>query len=260
MHLTRVIAMDHLNLCCTQRVIGLALSNDIKREVSSIITTKWEIRKGQVVPTSESVKLAGGAVEIEATFLYADLAKSSRLVKVLDRRVAAKILKSFLATTTKLIRNKGGAVLSFDGDRVLGVFVGESKNTSAATCALNISWAVGQVIRPKFESKYETVRNLSFKIAHGVGIDTGTVLMVRAGARGNNDLISIARPPSLAAKLSEHRTAPYRTYVTASVYNRLNNSAKYGGQDKDQNMWQKRAWSYLDRLIVIYRSSWYSAP
>ena len=60
-------------------------------------------------------------------------------------------------------------------------------------CALQIKYTVAAIMRPKFENQYDSVRNASFSISHGVGIDTGTVLAVRAGARGDNDLIWIGR-------------------------------------------------------------------
>lgn len=236
----------------------MALLDQIKNDVTTIISTQWSIRKGLVVPSTESVALAGGAVELDATFLYADLAKSSKFAKVLDRRVAAKILKSFLATTTRLIKAHGGTVISFDGDRVLGVFVGSFKNSDAAKCGLQIRWTVQNVIKAKFEISYDSVKNLDFSIAHGVGIDTGTVLIVRAGARGDNDLISIGRAPSLAAKLSDLREGIYQTFITASVYNRLNDSSKYGTDKKD--MWEQRFWEFLGDRIMVYRSNYWWEP
>ena len=239
--------------------MGLTLANEIRRDVSSTISSAWKVRKGRTVPSTESIALVGGAVELEAAFLYADLANSSRLARDLDRRVAAKILKSFLATTTRLIRARGGAVVSFDGDRVLGVFVGDLKNTNAAKCALQIKWTVKCVIRARFESAYKPVRNLGFPIAHGVGIDTGTVLMVRAGARGDNDLISIGRAPSLAAKLSELREGNYQSFLTASVYNKLADSSKYGGKPR-KSMWERCTREFLGRKLIVYRSSWWWPP
>ena len=227
--------------------------------MSNTISTGWKVRKGRTVPSTESIALAGGAVELEATFLYADIANSSRLSRDLNRRVAAKILKSFLATTTRLIRARGGTVVSFDGDRVLGVFVGDAKNTNAAKCALQIKWTVKSVIRARFETAYKSVRKLGFPIAHGVGIDTGTVLMVRAGARGDNDLISIGRAPSLAVKLSELREGNYQSFMTASVYNQLADSSKYGGKPR-KSMWERRSWEFLGRQMTVYRSSWWWEP
>jgi len=176
----------------------MALSDDLENEVQAIISTTWDKRDGRKIPETEEVALAGGAVEIDATFLYADLADSSKMAKELDRRIAAKIIKSFLYCASKLIIARGGKIVSFDGDRVMGVFYGDSKNSSAAKCALQIKWAVDKICE-KFETNYESVKNASFQIRHGVGIDTGTVLAVRGGVRGTNDLIWIVGPEESAS-------------------------------------------------------------
>lgn len=239
--------------------IVMTLSDDLSSDVQGIIDKLWNTRKGQKVPSTTDVALSGGAVELDATFLYADMADSSKMVEELDRRVAAKILKSFLATTARIVRYHGGSIVSFDGDRILGVFMGDSKNTAAAKCALEIKYTVINIIRTKFENKYNSVKNASFTISHGVGVDTGTVLAVRAGARGDNDLIWIGRAPNLAAKLSDLRESPFHTFITASVYNLLNDSSKYGGRD-NKNMWERRTWAFLGKTIIVYRSSWWWKP
>lgn len=237
----------------------MGLSDTLEKDVETIIATGWSKRRGTVVPSTTDVALAGGAVELEAAFLYADVASSSKMVRELDRRIAAKILKSVHSTTCRLIKALGGAVVSFDGDRVLGVFVGGTKNSSAAKCALQINHTVQKIIRPKFEARYDSVKNASFTIGHGVGIDTGTVLAVRAGVRGDNDLIWIGRAPNLAAKLSDLRESPYHTFITASVYNSLLDWAKYGGKD-NENMWQQRSWAFLSDNITVYCSAWTWKP
>ena len=53
----------------------MARSDILKSDVQTIIATQWDLRKGQKVPSTDSVVLAGGAVELDATFLYADLAR-----------------------------------------------------------------------------------------------------------------------------------------------------------------------------------------
>ena len=136
------------------------------------------------------------------------------------------------------------------------MFIGDSKNSNAAKAALKIKYAVHNIIRPKFEAKYDTVKNADFRIDHGVGIDSGTVLTVRAGARGDNDLIWIGRAPNLAAKLSDLREPPYQTFISAAVYNRLNEKSKYGGSD-NKNMWESCTWTYLGEKISVYRSSYH---
>ena len=236
----------------------MALRDEIIADIQNVAGTVWDQRAGRQIPATSDVALAGGAVELDATFLYADLADSSKMAKELDRRIAAKIIKSFLATSARIIRAHKGEVRSFDGDRIMGVFYGDYRNTSAAKCGLRIAWSVSR-IREQFESKYESVRNATFRIAHGTGIDSGTVLAVRGGARGSNDLIWIGRPPNLAAKLSDLRESPYKTFITAAVYNRLNDEAKLATKDKSP-MWERRSWTFLDERIVVYRSEWTWAP
>lgn len=235
----------------------MAIYDDLNSDINTIINTTWNKRNGNKVPSTEDVALAGGAVELDATYLYTDLANSSKIAKQFDRRIAAKIFKSFHSAACRLIRHHEGTVLSFDGDRVLAVFHGSSKNTSATKCALKINYVVTKLIREKFENKYDVVRNASFRISHGTGIDTGTVLIVRAGARGANDLVSIGSGPNLAAKLSDLRTA--QTYITSSVYNQIHDSAKFGG-DPRRNMWESCSWEFLGDKMTIYRSTWLWKP
>ncbi len=234
-------------------------SNEISNDVQATINTTWKKRTGYKIPNTEDIALVGGAVEIEATFLYADLADSSRMAKELDRRVTAKILKSFLATTSKLIKHNGGRIVSFDGDRVMGVFYGGSKNSNAAKCALQINYAVCRIIRPKFEENYQSVKDASFNITHGVGVDTGSVLAVRCGVRGSNDIIWIERAPNLAAKLSNLREDSCKTFITSRVYKMLHDSSKYGG-DTNANMWQEKRWKFLEEVMNIYCSNWVWEP
>jgi class 3 adenylate cyclase len=234
-------------------------SSEISQDIQNTIDTQWKKRNGNKIPATGEITLAGGAVEIDATFLYADLANSSKMVKELDRRVAAKILKTFLSAVSKLVKHNNGKIVSFDGDRVMGVFYGEYKNTSAVKCTLQINYIVSQLIRPKFESKYPTVKNATFNITHGVGVDTGTVLAVRGGVRGDNDTIWIDRAPNLAAKLSDIRELYYPSFITSRVYNSIHDTSKFGGLN-NQNMWEERVWTFLDEKISVYRSSWNWEP
>jgi len=61
----------------------MGISKDLESDVQSTIDTLWSKRDGKKVPETDEVTLAGGAVEIDATFLYADLANSSKMVKEL---------------------------------------------------------------------------------------------------------------------------------------------------------------------------------
>src|SRR5688572_29134861 len=118
----------------------MALKDDISAEIQRIFVTAWNTREGLVVPKTEHVALKNGAVKFSATMLYADLATSTRLARQFPNSVAAKIVRAYLASMARLVKHNGGAVRSFDGDRVMGVFVGGSKNTKAAKCALQMKY------------------------------------------------------------------------------------------------------------------------
>jgi adenylate cyclase len=233
----------------------MALSDDLKGDVDGILADTWDIRDGTVVPTSDKVALAGGGVKLNATILYADLADSTTIA-MWDRRVAARLFKAFLACSSRLIRSHDGDVRSFDGDRVMGVFLGNSKNTSAAKCALRINWIFLNLIKPKFEAKYEAVRDGTYKLAHCAGVDTSEVLTVRAGIRNNNDLIWVGSAPNVAAKLSAIRDAPYFSFITGTVYDQMGDESKLSN---GRNMWEERAWN-SGPVKRVFRSSWTWTP
>ena len=157
--------------------------------------------------------------------------------------------------TTRIIRHVGGEIRSFDGDRVMGVFLGKSKNTSAAKAALHINYFFGHILKPIAEDFYKH-RNLS--LSQGVGIDTSETMVVRSGIRNNNDLVWVGRAPNVAAKLSAIREVGYSSYISEAVFNLLHESSKYGGTPR-RSMWERRAWGkgVPYGVGIVYRSNWY---
>jgi adenylate cyclase len=233
----------------------MSKEEDIKSNITSIIKQVWNDRDGQVVPETSDITLtSGGAVNLDATMLYADLADSTELA-MYDRKLAAKVYKAFLMTCSTIIKDHGGVIRSFDGDRVMGVFIGNSKNSNAAKCALNINYAFLKILKPTFEASYNSIREGKIKLAHCVGIDTSKVLVVRAGIVNNSDLVWVGRSPNVAAKLSNIRNSPYNTYITSEVYNRLLDSSKYS---EGNDMWIKvTTWNEVSGISTIYKSSYW---
>src|SRR6202044_1804867 len=132
----------------------MAFKDDLASEIDDILEQPWDVREGTVIPENDDVALAGGAVKLEVTMLYADLVDSTEIA-IYDHRVAARVFKSFLASCTKIIRYREGEIRSFDGDRVMGVFIGKSKNTSAAKAALNINYAFLKLLKQRLEARYQ---------------------------------------------------------------------------------------------------------
>ncbi len=206
---------------------------DLTADVNDIVKSNLENRNGTVVPTTDSVTMKQ-SVTVQATYLFADLAGSSTMAAKLNKPVSAAVIRGFLRTASSIIRNRGGEIRSYDGDRVMGIFMGTNKNTEAAKTGLQINWAVKNILKPALLAKWPTIEQ-HYAVDHGVGIATGESLIVKGGVHGNNDLASIGQAPNIAAKLSDIR-AKYKTYITQDVYDMLHESSKMGGDPK-RDMW-----------------------
>jgi adenylate cyclase len=228
----------------------MAWTEDLNSWVKDIYNTTFDVRDGQVVPESENVKLIDGAVKVDATFLYADLAGSSKLAQACPWTTTAKIIRSYLFCAVKLVRAWGGEIRSFDGDRVMGVFTGDMKNTNASYCAREIDWTVTNVINPNANEKFKSISDNSIKIKHCIGIDTGESRAVRAGVRNNNDLIWIGKPPSFAAKLSDIRDYPNEVYISSRVYSRLTDNAKK--LSSGESIWVSKNFTFAGTEETVY--------
>jgi adenylate cyclase len=231
----------------------MSLLDDLKSDVSTTISQTWQSRDGQVVPTVDDVGLQAGGVNIDATFLYSDLADSTSLA-TWNRLVAAKIYKVFLACNSRIIRSLDGEIRSFDGDRVMAVFIGDRKSSRAAECALKINYAFQEIIKPAVINRYKEIRDGTHTLAHCTGIDAGNTLVARSGIRGNNDLVWVGRAPNIAAKLATIRDSGYYSFITEASYKVLVDTAKMNKSGKP--MWERRVWEGM----VVYRSNWTWTP
>lgn len=228
----------------------MTLRDDLKAYVKKTHDDKWVTRDGQKVPEADDVKLGTDAVKLDGTVLYADLADSTALVKGFKDWFAAEVYKNYLHCATKIIRSEGGEVTAFDGDRVMAVFIGGSKNTSAVRAGLKIKWSVGNVLQPALLAKYP---NTSFKYSQKVGIDTSSLFVAKTGIRGSNDLVWVGTAANNAAKMAALDRG-YSTYITGNIYNNIAVEAKLGGDPK-RNMWTDLGTKDLG--YQLYGSTWH---
>lgn len=226
----------------------MALVDELKTTVAQIFREKWKERVGQVVPELESLTLGNDAVELDAAVLYADLSGSTKMVDTYYWWYAAEIYKAYLHCASKIIRAEEGTITAFDGDRVMAVFIGGSKNTNAVRCAMKIKYAVSQVINPLLAAAYPRT---TYHVEHVVGIATSTLRAARTGVWGANDLVWVGSAANHAAKLSS-LSSTY-TYITESVYEHMNAVTKF---TDGKNMWEAMTWNAMGGQ-TIYRTSWW---
>jgi class 3 adenylate cyclase len=226
----------------------VSLGDDLKAQVKQIFREQWSIRDGQKVPDSDDLKLANDAVKLDGTVLYADLSGSTKLVDGYKDYFAAEIYKAYLHCAAKIIRSEGGAITSYDGDRIMAVYIGDTKNTSAARSGLKINYAVKDIVNPALNAQYA---NTTYIVKQVVGIDTSNLFVARTGIRGSNDLVWVGRAANYAAKLTELSDS-YPTWMTVDVYSMLHESIK---TTDGKSMWEARRWTAMNDLS-IYRSNW----
>ena len=187
---------------------------------------------------------------MDGTVLYADLDESTNLVDSYTPEFAAEIYKAYLSCAAKVIRSEGGEITSYDGDRIMAVYIGELKNTAAARSALKINYVVTKIINPILKECYP---NDNYNIRQVVGIDTSKLFVARTGIRGSNDLVWVGRSANYAAKLCS-LSPNYPSRLTEAVYNLLHESLKYSSDGR--SMWELDGWENINGMR-IYRSTWW---
>lgn len=232
----------------------MSFLEDLTKEIDKIFRDKWETADGEVVPEAEDIQLGNNATILKGTVLYADLVDSTGLVRNYKAHFAAEIYKSYLIGACRIIKENGGAITAFDGDRVMAVYIGDHKNTNAAKTALQINYIAQKIINPKILELYPKT---SYTVQQAVGVDTGDLFVARTGIRGSNDLVWVGKAANYAAKMCSLRIGSYASYITTDVFNAMNDSVKYGGDPK-KLMWESYSWQ--EQSMQLYRSSWWWTP
>lgn len=227
----------------------MALDKELSSEVATIFQSNWIKRDGNVVPEYEDLKLTNDSVLLDAVVLYADIDASTALVDSQKAHFSAEVYKAFLHCAGKIVRSEGGVITAYDGDRIMAIFIGKIKNTSAIRTALKINYARIHIINPALKNQYP---NNTYELKHTAGIDAGKLFVARTGVRGDNDLVWVGRAANHAAKLCT-LSDDYTTWITSEVYNSCLEDVKFHNGNA---MWEKRIWTNMQRTIYRSNYSW----
>jgi class 3 adenylate cyclase len=227
----------------------MSLGDDLRQEVAAILSARWTTRDGNVVPETDSIQLGNSAVKLSGAVLYADLTDSTKLVDTQTASFAAEVYKAFLSCAARIISSEGGAITAYDGDRVMAVFIGNSKCNTAVRTALKIQYATSQIVNPAIKNQYP---DQSFQARHVVGIDVSDLFVARTGIRGANDLVWVGRAANYAAKLAAIDEG-FSTWITGAVYDVLHDEQKLSN---GVSMWEARSWTAMANA-QIYRSKYW---
>jgi class 3 adenylate cyclase len=174
------------------------------------------------VPQIDSVNLSNDTVQIRAAVMFADLASSTTLVRDHDQQFASHVIKVFLSVASRSIRDSGGEIRSFDGDRVMGVFTGADHAESATRAALQLRGYMMAEAVPRLERRWNF--NTAYRIGYGCGVDAGDLHVVRTGVRSYNDLVFLGIATINAAKLAQERIPGLPISLTSSAHTLIQNT------------------------------------
>ena len=222
----------------------MGLRSDLEAEVKATFSALWEEQSTNVVPAAEDLRLnANHAKDLEtATVLYADLDGSTNMVDGYKWWFSAEVYKTYLRCAGQVIRSEGGTITAYDGDRIMAVYTGGSKNTSAVRTALKINWAVQEIVRPALKVQYPSTE---FILNHVVGVDMSQLRAARIGVRGDNDLVWIGRAANHAAKLTNLSEKPL--WISKAVFDNMNDEVK---MVNGEQMWEKRLWTSMNNAEI----------
>jgi class 3 adenylate cyclase len=207
----------------------MALVDDLKNKIAAYFKEKYEIKPTTIVPSTDYSKLTFGntALTAELTFLFIDIRKSSELHDTYGYEHAARIYQSFHDICLRIINSRDGNVRAFDGDRIMGVFSGESKNDNAVEAAMNIRWAISNILNSQFKPAYA--------ISIGIGIETGLTLITKVGKGrdiSNNDIVWVGKACNYASHMCSHATNCI--HISSAIYNKIKEGNK---TSEGKNMW-----------------------
>jgi class 3 adenylate cyclase len=222
----------------------MGLKADLESEVKKTFAEAWDEQVTTTVPAPDELRLnANHAKNLElATVLYADLDGSTSMVDKYTWSFSAEVYKTYLRCAAQALKAEGGTLTAYDGDRIMAIFTGDTKNTQAVRAALKINYAVHQIIRPALRTQYPTT---NFELNHVVGVDSSQLRTARIGVRGDNDLVWIGRAANYAAKLTTLSEKPI--WITKAVYDKINDDVKIAS---GVNMWQARQWIAMNNMQI----------
>jgi class 3 adenylate cyclase len=166
------------------------------------------------------------------------------------------VYKAYLVCACRIIRQNGGVITAFDGDRVMAVYIGDGRDPKAVRSALQINYAATQIITAKISQIFPRPNGTPYVVKQSVGIDRSVLYAVRTGIRGSNDLVWVGMAANIAAKMCTIRD-DYPIHITRDVYQNLDDSTTYGGNPR-QNMWSDYYWT--EQGTYIHRSTYWWEP
>ena len=158
------------------------------------------------------------SINVECACLFTDFGGSTSLVDKYDHKFSSWLLKSYLKCASTVIKQSGGIISAFEGDGLLGLFMGNSKESDAVRCAFKIQWTVVNIIQPMTDQLFPEKK---YRMEQVVGIDSSDLSAIKTQVWDHYDVLWIGRSANYSANLTQYNHDDYSTYITSDVYSKL---------------------------------------
>lgn len=168
------------------------ISNDEYNRLQQGLKSIFKFPNEQVeitneIPTVTDLSDSNKGYSGKLSMLFVDMRKSTELTDELKSKKMIKIYRSYLRMIVQAIRYSGGFTRQFAGDGVLGVF-GDTENEDgiqalssqkAIDAARKIITYMDYGLNPLLSNHFD-----GLTIGCGIGVNTGEILITKAGMRG----------------------------------------------------------------------------
>lgn len=189
------------------------------------------------IPSRDDLTYSNGFY-VDCYALFVDIRDSSQLPQLHQKRVLAKIYRSYISELTAIMQSFDTCrEINIVGDCVSGIFActGEDQVMNPFRAAYNINGIV-KVLNTRLQKRGYT------PIRIGIGIAKGKALMVQAGYKGSgiNDVVWMGDVVNLASNLCNLANKNGNSVINVSevVYNELQGYKGYNNEPY-QNMLHK---------------------
>ena len=156
--------------------------------------------EGVVIPKLEDLNL-GEAREFDLAIMHIDIDNFKGVSGNMKMRGIARFLSIYLTEMTYLVKEFGGDIESYTGDRVTALFGANQDRATACQNCLDCGLAMVTVIQYVFGPYLTNMGLPAFKCT--IGMEFGETWIERVGIRGENQLTLVGHPVSIASQLQE---------------------------------------------------------
>jgi adenylate cyclase len=172
---------------------------------------------GRVIPKPQDIAL-GETKRFDLAILHVDIDNYSVLAGQMKFRGAARFLSVYLTEMTYQIKDFGGDLEGYGGDRVTALFGAGQEKAAAVKSCMDCALTMKAVVRYAL-SPYLNKNGLpAFKV--GIGVDYGPTWIERVGVRNDSRLTLIGPTVSIASKLQD-LAGPDQILIGHDVYSAM---------------------------------------